>query len=39
MMPQRAIGFRTMKILSEQGIDGEAAEHFISDIYKKCENL
>jgi hypothetical protein len=36
---QCAIGFRTMKILSEQGIDGETAEHFISDIYKKCENL
>jgi hypothetical protein len=34
-----AIGFRTMKILSEHGINGEAAEHFISDIYKKCENL
>jgi uncharacterized coiled-coil DUF342 family protein len=36
---QCAIGFRTMKILSEQGIDGETAEHFISDIYKKCKNL
>jgi hypothetical protein len=36
---QCAIGFRTMKILSEQGIDGETAEHFISDIYKKCERL
>ena len=29
---QCAIGFRIMKILSEQGIDGETAEHFISDI-------
>jgi hypothetical protein len=36
---QCAIGFRTMKILSEQGIDRETAEHFISDIYKKCERL
>jgi hypothetical protein len=36
---QCAIGFRNMKILSEQGIDGETAEHFISDIYKKCERL
>jgi DNA repair exonuclease SbcCD ATPase subunit len=36
---QCAIGFRTMKILSEHGINGEAAEHFISEIYKKCENL
>jgi hypothetical protein len=36
---QCAIGFRTMKLLREQGVDGETAEHFISDIYKKCENL
>jgi hypothetical protein len=36
---QCAIGFRTMKILSEQGIDRETAEYFISDTYKKCENL
>jgi hypothetical protein len=36
---QCAIGFRTMKILSEQGIDRETAEYFISDIYKKCGNL
>jgi hypothetical protein len=26
-------------MLSEQGIDGETAEHFISDICKKCENV
>jgi hypothetical protein len=36
---QWANGFRTMKILSEQGIEGETAEHLISDTYKKCENL
>jgi len=37
---QCAVGFRTMKILSEHGIeDGETAEHFISDTYKKCEKL
>jgi predicted RNase H-like nuclease (RuvC/YqgF family) len=36
---QCAVGFRTMKTLSEQGIDGETAEHFISDTYKKCNNL
>ena len=35
---QCAIGFRTMKILSEHGIDGETAEHFISDTYKKCKD-
>ena len=35
---QCAIGFRTMKILSEYGIDGETAEHFISDTYKKCKD-
>jgi hypothetical protein len=30
----------TMKILSEHGIeDGETAEHFISDTYKKCEKF
>ena len=29
-----------MKILREQGVeDGETAEHFISDTYKKCEKL
>ena len=36
---QCAIGFRAMKILSEQGIDGEIAERLISDTYKKCKNL
>ena len=35
---QCAIGFRTMKILNEYGIDGETAEHFISDTYKKCKD-
>jgi hypothetical protein len=35
---QCAIGFRTMKILSEHGIDEETAEHFISDTYKKCKD-
>jgi hypothetical protein len=34
---QCAIGFRTMKILSEHCIDEETAEHFISDTYKKCK--
>jgi hypothetical protein len=36
---QCAVGFRTMKILSEQGIDIETAEHFISDTYKKCKSV
>jgi len=36
---QCAIGFRTMKILSEHGIDGETAEHFISVTYKKCKSV
>jgi hypothetical protein len=35
---QCAIGFRTMKIFTGQGIDGETAEHFISDTLKKCDN-
>jgi len=36
---QCATGFRTMKVLSDQGIDGETAEHIISDTYKKCSSL
>jgi len=36
---QCAIGFRTMKVLSDQGLDGETAEHIISDTYKKCSSL
>ena len=36
---QCASGFRTMKILSEHGIDEETAEHFISHTYKKCKAL
>ena len=36
---QCAIGSRIMKIFAEQGIDGEIAERFISDTYKKCNNL
>jgi hypothetical protein len=36
---QCAIGFRTMKVLSDQGIDGETAEYIISDTYKKCNSL
>ena len=36
---QCAIGFRTIKILSEHGIDGETAQaHCISDTYKKCKD-
>jgi hypothetical protein len=31
---QCAIGFRTMKLFSDQGVDAETAEHFISDLYK-----
>ena len=27
-----------LKILSEHGIDGETAEHCISDTYKKCKD-
>lgn len=33
-----AIGFRSMKIFSEQGVDAETAEHFISDLYKDCNS-
>ena len=33
---QCAIGFRTMKLLTDRGLEAEAAEHFISDVYKEC---
>jgi hypothetical protein len=33
---QCAIGFRFMKMFADQGVGGEAAEHFVSDIYKEC---
>jgi len=36
---QCAIGFRIMKIFVDQGVDEEAAEHFISDTYKECNRL
>jgi hypothetical protein len=36
---QCAIGFRTMKVFAGQGVDGEVAEHFVSDIYKECTRL
>jgi hypothetical protein len=32
---QCAIGFRFMKMFKDQGVGGEAAEHFVSDIYKE----
>lgn len=35
---QCAIGFRTMKIFSDQGVDAETAEHFISVLYKECKS-
>ena len=35
---QCAIGFRTMKLFSDQGVDAETAEHFISDLYKECKS-
>jgi hypothetical protein len=35
---QCAIGFRTMKLFSDQGVDPETAEHFISDLYKECRS-
>jgi hypothetical protein len=34
---QCAIGFRTMKLLSEQNIDADAAAQLIGDVYKKCK--
>lgn len=34
-----AIGFRIMKMLADKGVDGEAAEYFVSDIYKECDRL
>jgi hypothetical protein len=34
-----AIGFRTTKLLREQGINPEVAEQFIVDLYKKCKIL
>lgn len=36
---QCAIGFRIMKMFADQGVDGEAAEHFVSNLYKECNRL
>jgi hypothetical protein len=36
---QCAIGFRIIKIFADQGVDREAAEHFILDTYKECNRL
>ena len=36
---QCAIGFRIMKMLADQGVGGEAAERFVSDIYKECNRV
>jgi hypothetical protein len=36
---QCAIGFRIMKMFADQGVDGEAAEHFVSGMYGKCNRL
>lgn len=36
---QCAIGFRIMKMFADQGVDGEAAEHFVSEICKECNRL
>jgi hypothetical protein len=33
-----AIGARVMKMLSDQGVDAETAEYFISDLYKECKS-
>jgi hypothetical protein len=35
---QCAIGFRIMKLFSEQGVEADSAEHFVTDIYKSCKN-
>ena len=34
-----AIGFRIMKMFADKGVDEEAAEHFVSDLYKECDRL
>lgn len=31
-----AIGFRIMKMYTDQRVDAQTAEHFISDLYKEC---
>jgi hypothetical protein len=36
---QCTIGFRIMKIFADQGVDGEAAEHFVSGMYRECNRL
>ena len=36
---QCAIGFRIMKMFTDQRIDGEVAEHFVSGIFKECSRL
>jgi hypothetical protein len=34
---QCAIGFRIMKMFADKGVDGEAAEHFVLDIYNATD--
>src|ERR687891_1359036 len=36
---QCAIGFRIMKMFADRGVDGEAAEHFVSYMYKELDRL
>ena len=36
---QCAIGFRIMNMFADQGVDGEAAEQFVSTLYKECNRL
>jgi hypothetical protein len=36
---QCAIGFRIMKMFTDQRVDGEDAELFVSDIFKECNRL
>jgi hypothetical protein len=36
---QCALGFRTIKILTERGIDTDSAQHFVSDIFRGCERM
>jgi hypothetical protein len=36
---QYAIGFRIMKMFTDQRVDGEEAEHFVSEIFRECNRL
>lgn len=38
-LAQCAIGYRIVKISADHGVDEEAVEYFLSDVYKECDRL